>query len=217
MRHSRGDPSPDRRRLPGPVRFLIRMVSTAMILALTIAFLPYVTRWAGQLWPDPSRTERVSEILRHELKESARLETMTVDDDGVLTATVQAALIGEVQRVTIEYTYHASIGVDLEQVRVTAEGGTVALKLPAMEILSDSLTPTHIDRQDFWYPLTEKRRDQLLSEEREKRARAALADARNNPEIRKKMTEKLQRLIQSWIGADTWLVTVEMNLPEEET
>lgn len=217
MRHSRGDPSPDRRRLPGPVRFLIRMVSTAMILALTIAFLPYVTRWAGQLWPDPSRTERVSEILRHELKESARLETMTVDDDGVLTATVQAALIGEVQRVTIEYTYHASIGVDLEQVRVTAEGGTVALKLPAMEILSDSLTPTHIDRQDFWYPLTEKRRDQLLSEEREKRAQAALADARNNPEIRKKMTEKLQRLIQSWIGADTWLVTVEMTLPEEET
>ena len=217
MRHSRGDPSPGRRRLPGPVRFLIRMVSTAMILALTIAFLPYVTRWAGQLWPDPSRTERVSEILRHELKESARLETMTVDDDGVLTATVQAALIGEVQRVTIEYTYHASIGVDLEQVRVTAEGGTVALKLPAMEILSDSLTPTHIDRQDFWYPLTEKRRDQLLSEEREKRAQAALADARNNPEIRKKMTEKLQRLIQSWIGADTWLVTVEMTLPEEET
>ena len=90
MRHSRGDPSPGRRRLPAPVRFLIRMVSTAMILALTIAFLPYVTRWAGQLWPDPSRTERVSEILRHELKESARLETMTVDDDGVLTATVQA-------------------------------------------------------------------------------------------------------------------------------
>ena len=217
MRHSRGDPSPGRRRLPGPVRFLIRMVSTAMILALTIAFLPYVTRWAGRLWPDPSRTERVSEILRHELKGSARLETMTVDDDGVLTATVQAALIGEVQRVTIEYTYHASIGVDLEQVRVTAEGGTVALKLPAMEILSDSLTPTHIDRQDFWYPLTEKRRDQLLSEEREKRAQAALADARNNPEIRKKMTEKLQRLIQSWIGADTWLVTVEMTLPEEET
>ena len=217
MRHSRGDPSPGRRHLPGPVRFLIRMVSTAMILALTIAFLPCVTRWAGQLWPDPSRTERVSEILRHELKESARLETMTVDDDGVLTATVQAALIGEVQRVTIEYTYHASIGVDLEQVRVTAEGGTVALKLPAMEILSDSLTPTHIDRQDFWYPLTEKRRDQLLSEEREKRAQAALADARNNPEIRKKMTEKLQRLIQSWIGADTWLVTVEMTLPEEET
>ena len=217
MRHSLGDPSPGRRRLPCPVRFLIRMVSTAMILALTIAFLPYVTRWAGRLWPDPPRTERVSEILRHELKESARLETMTVDDDGVLTATVQAALIGEVQRVTIEYTYHASIGVDLEQVRVTAEGGTVALKLPAMEILSDSLTPTHIDRQDFWYPLTEKRRDQLLSEEREKRAQAALADARNNPEIRKKMTEKLQRLIQSWIGADTWLVTVEMTLPGEET
>jgi hypothetical protein len=145
------------RKLPRPVRFLLRIVSTALIISLVLVFLPRLTRLAGRLWPDPARTERVSELLSHELKDSARLETLTVDDEGVLTATVQAALIGEVQRVTMDYDYHASVGVDLTKVRLSAEDGILTLYLPPFEILSDSLTPTHVDRQDFWYPLTEKR------------------------------------------------------------
>ena len=90
------------RKLPRPLRFLLRIVSTALIISLVLVFLPRLTRLAGRLWPDPARTERVSELLSHELKDSARLETLTVDDRGVLTATVQAALIGEVQRVTMD-------------------------------------------------------------------------------------------------------------------
>lgn len=207
-----------RRRMPRPLRAMLRfplkIVSAALIISLVIVFLPHLTRLAGRLWPDPVRTTRVSELLRHELTESARLETLTVDDEGVLTATVQAALIGEVQRVTIQYSYHASVGIDLKKVKIQAEGGVLTVSLPSLEILSDSLTPTQIDRQDFWYPLTEKRRNQLLSEERESRAGAVLEEARNSAEIREKTERTLRDLITSWLGAETWLITVEIEMPQ---
>ena len=216
MRHVRGD-RPPRRRLPGPLRFLLRTLSTALVLTLMIVMLPRIARLVGRIWPDPARTERVSEILRHELRDSARLETLTVDDQGVLTATVQAALIGEVQRVTIDYDYHASIGVDLTRVRVTAENGVLTLTLPPFEMLSDSLTPTRIDRQDFWYPLTEKRRAKLLEEERQKRAENALTEANGDPAIWQRTEDTLRGLIDSWLGTDGWLTTVDIKKENPET
>ena len=206
-----------RRRLPRILRWPLRIVSTALILALTLAFLPHLTRWAARIWPDPARTTRVSEILKHELRESAKLELVTVDDQGVLTASVQAALIGEVQRVTIEYDYHASIGIDLNQTEVVCGDGVLTLLLPPMEIISDSLTPTKVDRQDFWYPLTEKRRSKLLSEEREARAKAALTDAEGDEALKSGALQSLERMVNSWLGADTWLTTVEIRFREEST
>lgn len=202
------------RKLPRPLRFLLRIVSTALIISLVLVFLPRLTRLAGRLWPDPARTERVSELLSHELKDSARLETLTVDDRGVLTATVQAALIGEVQRVTMDYDYHASVGVDLTKVRLSAEDGILTLYLPPFEILSDSLTPTHVDRQDFWYPLTEKRRAQLIEEEKASRADAILAEVGSSDDVWNRTVGTLSGLIRSWLGADTWLVTVEIQKEE---
>lgn len=203
------------RKLPRPLRFLLRIVSTALIISLVLVFLPRLTRLAGRLWPDPARTERVSELLSHELKDSARLETLTVDDQGVLTATVQAALIGEVQRVTMDYDYHASVGVDLTKVRLSAEDGILTLYLPPFEILSDSLTPTHVDRQDFWYPLTEKRRAQLIEEEKASRADAILAEVGSSDDVWNRTVGTLSGLIRSWMGADTWLVTVEIRKEEK--
>ena len=202
------------RKLPRPLRFLLRIVSTALIISLVLVFLPRLTRLVGRLWPDPARTERVSELLSHELKDSARLETLTVDDRGVLTATVQAALIGEVQRVTMDYDYHASVGVDLTKVRLSAEDGILTLYLPPFEILSDSLTPTHVDRQDFWYPLTEKRRAQLIEEEKASRADAILAEVGSSDDVWNRTVGTLSGLIRSWLGADTWLVTVEIQKEE---
>jgi len=201
-------------KLPRPLRFLLRIVSTALIISLVLVFLPRLTRLAGRLWPDPARTERVSELLSHELKDSARLETLTVDDQGVLTATVQAALIGEVQRVTMDYDYRASVGVDLTKVRLSAEDGILTLYLPPFEILSDSLTPTHVDRQDFWYPLTEKRRAQLIEEEKASRADAILAEVGSSDDVWNRTVGTLSGLIRSWLGADTWLVTVEIQKEE---
>ena len=88
----------------------------------------------------------------------------------------------------------------------------LVLSLPDFELLSDSLTPTSVDRQDFWYPLTEKRRDQLLSEEREKRAAAALEEARPSEKIRRDTVSSLEELISSWLGPDSWVTTVEVRL-----
>ena len=214
MRHSKVD-RPPRRRIPRALRFPLRIVSAGLIIAVALAVLPYVTRLIGRLWPDPSRTTRASEILLHELADSARLEMLTVDDTGVLTATVEAALIGEVQRVTIDYTYHASIGIDLEKVEVSSKDGILTLQLPPLEILSDDLTPVSVDRQDFWYPLTEKRRSQLISEERAARAETALADANSSKELLNSAVQRLNQLVSSWLGADTWLITTEILLPQD--
>lgn len=218
MRHSNSDPSPARpRRMPRALRFPIRILSTALILALAVVLLPRLTRLVGRLWPDPARTERVSQVLAREMRDSARLETMTIDEQGVLTATVNAALIGEVQRVTIDYDYHASLGVDLTGAEITEKDGVVILSLPPIGILSDSLTPTRIDRQDFWYPLTEKRRSALLEEERVKRAQAALEEVRSSEKVLKETADRLQRMVQSWIGMDTWLITVQIRIPPAES
>lgn len=215
MRHSKSDPPPRprRRRLPWPLRWILKIISTALVISLVLVFLPHLTRLAGRLWPDPTRTARVSEILRHELSDSAKLEVTTVDDQGVLTATVNAALIGEVQRVTIEYDYHASVGLDLEKTELTVQDGVMVLSLPDLEIISDDLSPTHVDRQDFWYPLTEKRRAQLLSQEKAERAAAALKDARTEENLAR-IRRTLSQLIDSWLGPDTWLTMVEFRFAQ---
>ena len=86
----------------------------------------------------------------------------------------------------------------------------LTLTLPPFEILSDSLTPTKIDRKDFWYPLTEKRRTQLLNQEKTVRAEAALQEAETSEDLWKRPEETLRGLIDSWIGSDTMLITVEI-------
>lgn len=149
------------------IKWLGKIVGTALCICLIIVFLPRLYRFVSKYLPDGSRNAvTASVVLSRHMEESARLETNKVTDTGVLTSTVNALLIGEVQNVVIQYTYEASLGIDLKKVEMEIRGNTLTLKLPPVEVLQDSLTVTDVDKRDFWFPLTEGRRQKLVDDEK---------------------------------------------------
>ena len=209
---------PESRRSPGS-RFLMwlgRTVGKAIVIVLVIVLLPHASKWLNALLPDAARNAvTVSTILSHELRQSARLETATVDEDGVLVSSVDALWLGTVQSVTIQYTYHASVGIDLSQVQVRLQGSHITLVLPPAEVISDSLIPVSVDRQDFWYPLTDARRQQLLSDELEARRAAALAEAQTD-QVWQRTVSALESTVSTWISAANQGVTISYDQREAE-
>lgn len=183
--------------------WLARVAGTALSLVLVIVMLPYASKWAAKLIPDLSGAAvNTSVTLSQKLSQSARLECVQVDVNGVLDSTTNALFIGTVQSVQIAYTYHASIGIDLTKVQIRTEGNTVVLELPAMEVLSDSLTPTEIQRSDFWYPLTDERRQQLLNDEQEARREKHLAEVSSSEEGWDYVINALNSTIAAWSDID---------------
>ena len=169
-------------------------------LAVALALLPYLSRFLNTIMPDLTGAAiQTSITLSEKLSASARLETNQVDVEGVLSSTTDALLIGTVQRVQIAYTYHASIGIDLSKVRASAHGTTVTLELPEMEIISDSLTPTAVSRDDFWYPLTDERRQKLLDDEREAKAEEYLAGMNASDEAWQNTIAALDTTVAEWM------------------
>ena len=196
-------------------RWAAKVVGRALALVLAIVLLPYASRLAALLLADVNtRGSMVSEVLYRHMEETA-----LVDDEGRMTATVDALLVGTVQRVTIRYRYEASLGIDLSRVKVTAEGGTVTVALPPLEVLNDSLTPLQVDRQDFWYPLTEKRRSRLLQEELERCRAHYLAENSETETAWQHTLHVVDETFSAWIGAvagDVRLRYVRLEDPETE-
>lgn len=159
-------------------RWFAKILGSALCIVLVFVMLPYAGRLAAQWMPDLSGAALVqSATLAREIRSSARLETTTVDEEGVLTSTTTAFLIGVVQSVAISYDYHASVGIDLSKVQLDVNDNTITFYLPAPEVLSDSLTPdyTRSTINDTWYTLTDERRQELLEKERLTR-RAAVTE-----------------------------------------
>ena len=195
------------------LKWLGRVIGTALCLVLVIVMLPYASRWAAQIIPDlTGAAMTTSATLSRKLAQSARLECIQAEREGVLESTVDALLIGTVQSVQIAYDYHASIGIDLSKVEVRVEGSRITLALPEMEVISDSLTPTQIDRKDFWYPLTDERREKLLQDEREA-CRAAELEAAKTDEGWAYVTAALENTISGWIGAESPRLTIQYEHP----
>ena len=195
------------------LKWLGRVIGTALCLVLVIVMLPYASRWAAQIIPDlTGAAMTTSATLSRKLAQSARLECIQADREGVLESTVDALLIGTVQSVQIAYDYHASIGIDLSKVEVRVEGSRITLALPEMEVISDSLTPTQIDRKDFGYPLTDERREKLLQDEREA-CRAAELEAAKTDEGWAYVTAALENTISGWIGAESPRLTIQYEHP----
>lgn len=159
-------------------RWFAKVLGSALCIVLVFVMLPYAGRLAAQWMPDLSGAALVqSATLAREIRSSARLETTTVDEEGVLTSTTTAFLIGVVQSVAISYDYHASVGIDLSKVQLDVSDNTITFYLPAPEVLSDSLAPdyTRSTINDTWYTLTDERRQELLEKERLTR-RAAVTE-----------------------------------------
>ena len=184
-------------------RWLAKVVGTAVVIVLVFVLAPYASRLAQQWLPDLSGAAITeSATLAREMRASARLETMTVDEQGVITSSTSAFLIGVVQSVAITYDYHASVGIDLSKVQVAASGNTITFRIPAPEVLSDSLTPDYSKSviNDTWYTLTDVRRQQLLDDEQNARRAAVTADQSSNDAAWANTLNVFENYIAKWIS-----------------
>ena len=183
------------------LRYLARVAATALTIVLIVVLLPYASRWASSILPDLGGAAlNTSILLSHQMQESARLETATVEDEGVLNASTSAMFLGTVQNVTIQYVYRASLGIDLRKVEIKVEGSTVTLLLPEIEILSDSLTPVQTVKDDFWYPLTEERRQKLLQDELDKCRERCLTEYAASDDVWQSTVSALSDTVSAWVS-----------------
>lgn len=199
-------------------KWLAKMLATVVTLLLVIVLLPHALRLAEQMRSNLSdRAVTASQVLAQRFEESARLETVQVSEEGVLTSSTQALFLGTVQQVTIQYLYEASLGIDLRLVAIKADGSTLTLILPDMEVLSDSLTPQRIDRRDFWYPLTDSQRETMLQNEREACRARYLAEYAASEEAWQQTCRTLDATIAQWLGDASGLTIVYSRAEAPET
>lgn len=134
-------------------RWLGRVIGGALTIVLVLILFPYLSKLAAKVMPDESGAAiRTSAILASKLENSTRLETLKVEEDGVLSYDIQAAFIGSVATINAKYRYEGSFGIDLRKVELRVNGDTITFVLPHPEVLQDSLTPEDVFRDDFWYP-----------------------------------------------------------------
>jgi len=201
------------------LKWLGKVVGTALSLVLVIIMLPYATKWIGKLLPDGSRNAiTVSAVLSRQMEASSRLETAKIEDEGVISSSVDALFIGQVQNVVIQYRYEASMGIDLKKVKMQILGNVLTLELPPVEVLADSLTPLNVERNDFWFPLSEERRLKLLEDERLKCRAHYLEENQENRDAFDysvaAMTEWLDQLLKETGRQGVEIVCVQQKAPE---
>ena len=201
------------------LKWLGKVVGTALSLVLVIIMLPYATKWIGKLLPDGSRNAiTVSAVLSRQMEASSRLETAKIEDEGVTSSSVDALFIGQVQNVVIQYRYEASMGIDLKKVKMQILGNVLTLELPPVEVLADSLTPLNVERNDFWFPLSEERRLKLLEDERLKCRAHYLEENQENRDAFDysvaAMTEWLDQLLKETGRQGVEIVCVQQKAPE---
>ena len=110
------------------LKWLGRTVGSALTLVLVIVLLPHASRLMNSVLPDLSGAAvTASATLARNLQQSARLETTLVEEEGVLESSTDALFLGQVQQVTVRYTYRASLGIDLSRVQVKVTGNTITL------------------------------------------------------------------------------------------
>ena len=181
-------------------KWLGSLLGKVLATVLVIVLLPYAAKMVEAVMPDLSGAAvNTSVMLSKKLADSARLETNVLDVEGVLNSQTNAMFIGTVQDVSIAYKYHASVGIDLSKVGMSVSGNTITFQLPEMEILADSLIPTAIERDDFWYPLTDARRQQLLDNERAACAKKQLAELNASEDAWENTVSALEATVADWM------------------
>lgn len=150
------------------MRWLGRILGSAITIVLVIVLFPHLSRLAAKFMPDESGAAiKASAILAEKLEHSSRLETFRVSADGVLNYDIQAAFIGSVATINASYRYDASFGIDLQKVKMQASGSEITFFLPEIEVLLDSVTPSEVYRDDFWYPgFSDQDYEKLFEDER---------------------------------------------------
>lgn len=181
-------------------RWLARVVGSALTIVLVVVLFPYISKFAARILPDESGAAiKASAILSTKLENSARLETLQVEEEGVLNYDIQAALIGSVANINVSYVYEASFGIDLSKVVMQLTGNVITFILPAAEVLQDSLTPKEVYRDDYWYPgFSDADYEKLLQDERLAR-RDVYLGGEQQAALWAATTQAFEQTISAWL------------------
>lgn len=149
-------------------RWLIKLLTSSFTLVLVFVMLPHAVKLAAKLMPVESGAAlKTSAVIAAKLENSARLETLRVEEEGVLDYTVKPAFLPAVAEITAKYRYEASFGVDLSKVTIQLNGNHLTFVLPSLELIQDSISPTEIYRDDYWYPwIKDEKYERLFEDER---------------------------------------------------
>ena len=139
-------------------RFFKRLFGFVICLALAfgvVRFGPAVyTRLFGE-----GNTRWISERLSETLREKNELVVYEIETTGQETVSQEAWLLGTVQKVEMPYTFQMRFTVDLSRSVVSAENGTVEIRVPSPVPGYQKLTvdEDNMSKYDWLYPLTPQR------------------------------------------------------------
>ncbi len=198
-------------------RWLGKIAATALTTVLVLALLPYASGLLGRIMPDEGAAAvKASAIISQKLDTSARLETLSVSEEGVLNHEINAAFIGTVASVSVRYRYAASFGVDLKAVEIRLDGSTLTFILPEPVLLNDSLTPLETYRNDAWYPYFDDNDHQRLLEDERLACRERYLGGDYEQQLRDATVQAFDETIADWIGSVRDQVTIQYQMAEQE-
>lgn len=194
-------------------KWLGAVAGSSISLVLVIVLLPYISDLAKRFLPDLSGAHiRSAAILSQHLEETARLETLTVTGDGVMTAEVTALFLGTVSSANVSYTYSGSYGIDLQQVQIDVSGNKLTFILPAPEILNDEIVIVDQHRGgwlDGAVRITEAQVQEMLAAEKEK-WRAQYLTGEHAAQLQQACVSAFERTILAWMSELDGRVTYEI-------
>ncbi len=182
------------------LRWILKVFTSALTLVLVFVMLPYAVKLAGRLMPDESGAAiKTSAIIASKLENSSRLETLRVEEEGVLDYSVKPAFLPTVAEITAKYRYEASFGVDLSKVTIELAGDHLTFILPPLELIQDSITPTEIYRDDYWYPWIKDEKYEKLFEDERKTRREVYLRGEQSTALWEATTAAFEKTIVAWM------------------
>jgi len=185
------------------LKWLAGIAGTVITFVLITVLLPYAATLADWILPDISGSHvKSAAILSQQLQESARLETLLVNGDGVISAEREAAFVGTVSSISVTYRYTGSYGIDLHDVQLRVSGNQLVFVLPQPELLSDSITMDEVYRDgilDGAVRFSDKELQDLLEAEKQK-FRDQYLTGENAQALRDASVTAMESTIAVWLS-----------------
>jgi len=183
-------------------KWIAGILGRTIVLVLVIVLLPYAFQAAERLFPELSgRVQVESAALMRSLRASQRLETTTVEEEGVLDAKTSVVLLGTVGRTVITYRYRASLGVDLKKVELKRDGKQMTFLIPPLEVLADSIEPLEVTKNDFFSHAIDRSTESLLQEQLMKCREACLQEKEDSETAWENTQKAFRETIGEWLQA----------------
>ena len=185
------------------LKWLGGIIGSVISFVLIVVLLPYAGSLADYLLPDISGAHvKTAAILNQQLQESARLETLLVDGEGVVAAERVAAFVGTVSSLNVTYRYTGSYGIDLKKVQLKINGSEITFVLPQPELLSDSITMEEVYRDgmlDSDVRFSDMELRELLDAEKQK-FRDQYLTGENTQALRDATEKAMDGIIAAWMS-----------------